>query len=49
MIQVSSKLEMNPALVRKLNAGQRFWSAAHDDGSQNQISGDAVPAGTVLV
>ena len=42
MIHVGVNLDINPELVVRLSAGQKLWSAVHDDGSKNRINGDVI-------
>ena len=43
MLQIGIKLNINPEIIRKLSSGEReLWCAAHEDGSNNRINGDAI-------
>ena len=43
MIRVGVQLTIGPEIIRKLSSGQNsLWSAAHGDGSENRINGEAV-------
>ena len=43
MIRVGVQLTINPEIIRELGSGQNsLWSAAHGDGSENRINGEAV-------
>ena len=42
MVSVGKKLEMNAELAEKLGKGKSCCYAAHEDGSENRINGDAV-------
>ncbi len=47
MIYPRMKPETNTEWIEKLDAGQKLWYAAHDDGSGNRINEDAVIEATV--
>lgn len=47
MTDAGLKTEMNTEWIEKLDAGQKLWYAAHDDGSGNRINEDAVIEATV--
>ena len=43
MIRVGVQLTIHPEIIRKLGSGRNsLWSAAHGDGSENRINGEAV-------
>ncbi len=43
MIRVGVQLTIDPEIIGKLSSGQNsLWSAAHGDGSENRINGEAV-------
>ena len=39
---IDTGLEMNPDLIAKLKEGRTLWLAAHNDGSDNRINGEAI-------
>ena len=47
MLYTEGNTETNTEWIEKLDAGQKLWHAAHDDGSGNRINENAVIEATV--
>ena len=43
MAEIGVKLSINPEIISRLSAGNcGYWRAAHGDGSDNRINGEAI-------